>query len=56
MINTMNVSPIIFFCKVNIYVDESSRDLTAMPSHTPATVETVVYLKDTAHLTWTNCL
>src|SRR5271165_6743518 len=41
-----------FVCKVNIYIDESNRDLIAMPSHPPATVETVVYLKDTAHLTW----
>ena len=41
-----------FVCNVNIYADESNKDLIAMPSYLPATVETVVYLKDTAHLTW----
>ena len=41
-----------FVCKVNRYVDESNKDLFVMPSHPSATVETVVYLKDTAHLIW----
>ena len=38
--------------KVTEEQNKSNKDLIAMPSHPFATIEIVVYLKDTAHLTW----